>query len=295
MTIHKYLRPLLLSTAVLFCLNVGAQKAPEAYKLYDNTGREMTYQALINALSTPDVVFIGEMHNCVITHWLELKILESLHDIHGKNLEVGMEMFEADTQLIIDEYLNNIISSDRFEEEARIWPNYSTDYAPIVYYVKDNRLPLIATNVPRRYANVVKNRGMAYLDSLSSDAKRYLPPLPIRYVANANAASGFAMMGLMGKNKGADPERMAQAQAIKDATMGWFIAKNLHGKFLHFNGSYHSDAQEGIIPYLLQYRPGTTFTTIRAVRQEDISYLEDDYKGLADYYICVPEDMTTSY
>lgn len=295
MSIHKHLRRFLMATALLFGLDACAQKTPEAYKLYDHAGKEITYQSLIKALSEPDVVFIGEMHNCVVTHWLELKILQSLHAIHGKKLEVGMEMFEADTQLIIDEYLNNTISGDRFEEEARIWPNYSTDYAPIVYYVKDNRLPLIATNVPRRYANVVKNRGMAYLDSLSSDAKRYLPPLPIRYVANANAASGFAMMGLMGKNKGADPERMAQAQAIKDATMGWFIAKNLHGKFLHFNGSYHSDAQEGIIPYLLQYRPGTTFTTIRAVRQEDISYLEDDYKGLADYYICVPEDMTTSY
>ena len=295
MSIHKHLRRFLMATALLFGLDACAQKIPEAYKLYDHAGKEITYQSLIKALSEPDVVFIGEMHNCVVTHWLELKILQSLHAIHGEKLEVGMEMFEADTQLIIDEYLNNIISGDRFEEEARIWPNYSTDYAPIVYYVKDNRLPLIATNVPRRYANVVKNRGMAYLDSLSSDAKHYLPPLPIRYVENANAASGFAMMGLMGKNKGADPERMAQAQAIKDATMGWSIAKNLHGKFLHFNGSYHSDAQEGIIPYLLQYRPGTTFTTIRAVRQEDISYLEDDYKGLADYYICVPEDMNTSY
>lgn len=295
MSIHKHLRRFLMATALLFGLDACAQKTPEAYKLYDHAGKEITYQSLIKALSEPDVVFIGEMHNCVVTHWLELKILQSLHAIHGEKLEVGMEMFEADTQLIIDEYLNNTISGDRFEEEARIWPNYSTDYAPIVYYVKDNRLPLIATNVPRRYANVVKNRGMAYLDSLSSDAKHYLPPLPIRYVANANAASGFALMGLMGKSKGADPERMAQAQAIKDATMGWFIAKNLHGKFLHFNGSYHSDTQEGIIPYLLQYRPGTTFTTIRAVRQEDISYLEDDYKGLADYYICVPEDMTTSY
>ncbi len=295
MSIHKHLRRFLMATALLFGLDACAQKTPEAYKLYDHAGKEITYQSFIKALSEPDVVFIGEMHNCVVTHWLELKILQSLHAIHGEKLEVGMEMFEADTQLIIDEYLNNIISGDRFEEEARIWPNYSTDYAPIVYYVKDNRLPLIATNVPRRYANVVKNRGMAYLDSLSSDAKHYLPPLPIRYVANANAASGFALMGLMGKSKGADPERMAQAQAIKDATMGWFIAKNLHGKFLHFNGSYHSDTQEGIIPYLLQYRPGTTFTTIRAVRQEDISYLEDDYKGLADYYICVPEDMNTSY
>ena len=130
MSIHKHLRRFLMATALLFGLNASAQKTPEAYKLYDHAGKEITYQSLIKALSEPDVVFIGEMHNCVVTHWLELKILQSLHAIHGKKLEVGMEMFEADTQLIIDEYLNNIISGDRFEEEARIWPNYSTDYAP---------------------------------------------------------------------------------------------------------------------------------------------------------------------
>ena len=64
---------------------------------------------------------------------------------------------------------------------------------------------------------------------------------------------------------------------------------------LHINGSYHSDQREGIIPYLLRYRPGTTIKTLRAVRQEDVSRLELDYKGLADFYICVPEDMSMSY
>ena len=39
------------------------------------------------------------------------------------------------------------ISSDRFEEECRLWPNYSTDYEPLVYYAKRHHLPLIATGL----------------------------------------------------------------------------------------------------------------------------------------------------
>ena len=77
--------------------------------------------------------------------------------------------------------------------------------------------------------------------------------------------------------------------------MGWFIARNIKNKFLHFNGNYHSDFKEGIIPYLLQYRPGTTIKTICAVRQESIDQLDEENKGRADFYICVPEDMTSTY
>ena len=40
---------------------------------------------------------------------------------------------------------------------------------------------------------------------------------------------------------------LAEAQAMKDATMAHFILKNWEpGKtFLHFNGSYHSDNFQG--------------------------------------------------
>ena len=55
-----------MATALLFGLDACAQKTPEAYKLYDHAGKEITYQSLIKALSEPDVVFIGEMHNCVV-------------------------------------------------------------------------------------------------------------------------------------------------------------------------------------------------------------------------------------
>lgn len=281
---------------LMMSMTTYAQKTPEIYRIFDAQGKEVSYEKMIKTVSATDVVFFGEIHNCVISHWMELKVLEALAE-NNKKLKVGMEMLEADNQLIIDEYTSSTISSDRFEEECRLWPNHSTDYEPLVYYAKSHHLPLIATNVPRRYASIVKEKGLAFLDSLSAEAKRYLPKLPIKYVENKNAQEGFALMGLLGKAKETKPQLMAQAQAIKDATMGWFIAQNLKKgeQMIHFNGTYHSDARNGIIPYLLEYRPKTTISTIRAVRQEEIDKIEEDYLGLADFYICITEDMNVSY
>ena len=281
---------------LMMSMTTYAQKTPEIYRIFDAQGKEVSYEKMIKTVSATDVVFFGEIHNCVISHWMELKVLETLAETN-KKLKVGMEMLEADNQLIIDEYTSSTISSDRFEEECRLWPNHSTDYEPLVYYAKRHHLPLIATNVPRRYASVVKEKGLAFLDSLSAEAKRYLPKLPIKYVENKNAQEGFALMGVLGKAKETKPQLMAQAQAIKDATMGWFIAQNLKKgeQMIHFNGTYHSDARNGIIPYLLEYRPKTTISTIRAVRQEEIDKIEKDYLGLADFYICITEDMNMSY
>lgn len=281
---------------LIMSMTTYAQKTPEIYRIFDAQGKEVSYEKMIKTVSATDVVFFGEIHNCVISHWMELKVLEALAE-NNKKLKVGMEMLEADNQLIINEYTSSLISSDRFEEECRLWPNHSTDYEPLVYYAKSHHLPLIATNVPRRYASIVKEKGLAFLDSLSAEAKRYLPKLPIKYVENENAQEGFALMGLLGKAKGTEPQLMAQAQAIKDATMGWFIAQNLKKgeQMIHFNGTYHSDARNGIIPYLLEYRPKTTISTIRAIRQEEIDKIEEDYLGLADFYICITEDMNMSY
>ena len=288
-----------------------AQAAPEAYRLYGKDGQPVAYADMVKDLAQQDAVFVGEMHNCPICHWLERRLLQSLHqacaaegsakkgkkDAAPKGLAVGMEMFEADDQLVIDEYFAQQITADRFESEARFWPNYSTDYEPLVDYAYEHRLPLVATNVPRRYANSVKNHGIAFLDSLSDEAKRYLPPLPIPYQANEQATEAFGLMAAMGKGKSSNPEWLSQSQALKDATMAWNTAQWLKKGYqmVHFNGNYHTAAGEGILTYLRHYAPKARCKTIYSVRQEDITALEEDYLGQADYYICVAEDMSTSY
>src|SRR5690606_9602799 len=88
--------------------------------------------------------------------------------------------FEADNQLLLDEYLSGLISQKSFEEEARLWKNYKTDYKPILEFAKKHRIRVVATNVPRRYANSVYHDGFGVLDQLSPQALRFLPPLPIQ-------------------------------------------------------------------------------------------------------------------
>lgn len=284
-----------LSMALAVILTTAAQTGyRKAYTLFDSQGKEIGYETLIDSISKADVVLFGEIHNCAITHWLELEITRSLYNIYGDSLMMGAEMFESDNQIIMDEYMHRIISYERFEEEARLWPNYSTDYYPFVYFAKEHEIPFVATNIPRRYANVVKEKGLEFLDSLSDEAKHFLPPLPIKFEPQHGQEEMFGMMHAIGGKK-LNREYLLQAQAIKDATMGWFIAKNIRHKFLHFNGNYHSDRKSGIIPYLMEYRPGTTIKTICSVRQENIDHLDEDNIERADFYICVPEDMTTTY
>ena len=124
-----------------------AQPQPEAYRLYDAKGKPVDFGTMTDSLSKQNVVFVGEMHNCPVTHWLELKILQSLYSAKKDKVAVGMETLESDNQLIIDEYLDGVITSDRFENECRLWPNYSTDYEPLVEFANEHKLRVFATNV----------------------------------------------------------------------------------------------------------------------------------------------------
>lgn len=266
----------------------------KAYTLFNAEGKEIGYKEMMKILEKQDVVFIGETHNCPIAHWLEYEIVKDLYEKHKDKLTIGAEMFEADNQLILDEFLGKLITSERFETEARLWPNYSTDYSNIVWVARDHQLPLIATNVPRRYANMVKNGGFEALDKLSPEARKYIAPLPVKYESDGSADEAFGLM-MLTAGKQSNPENLAKAQAIKDATMAWFIAQNLKSKFVHLNGNFHSDFKKGIIPYLNDYRPGLKIANICSVRQDEIDQLDEENEGRADFYICVPTDMTTTY
>lgn len=288
------MRKLLLLLTFLFTCGVYAQQ-PQAYTLFDHNGKSTTYDAMIDSLSRADVVFFGEIHNCPITHWMEQNVLQTFVDRFGKNVMVGAEMFESDNQLILDEYLQRRISGDRFEAECRLWPNHSTDYAPLLSIAYENKLPVIATNVPRRYANAVKEHGLSWLDSLSSASRAYLPPLPIYVERDSTAEKAFEVMGAMAghSNRG----HYVEAQALKDATMAWNIAQNWQHNihFVHFNGSYHTDFRKGIIEQLLRYCPQLRIALVTAVRQESVEALDEVQLGRSDFYICVPETMNTSY
>jgi uncharacterized iron-regulated protein len=297
---HSRSKILLLSFLVIILPALSALKKPDkpAYKLYAaEKSKAVRYAKMMETLQQADVVFFGELHNNPISHWLQLQILKDLQATHGKLLMLGAEMFEADNQLILDEYMQGLIREDQLIREARMWDNYKTDYAPLVRFVRDNELRCVATNVPRRYASMVSRGGMDILDSLSQEALRYCAPLPV--VVDYELPGYREMQEMMAVHGGrmGSAEYFVAAQALKDATMAHFIAVHMEAgsRMLHLNGSYHSNRGEGILHYLRLLRPELKLVTIATVEQEQIDSLASENRPLADFLLVVPSDMTKTY
>lgn len=266
-----------------------------AYRIYNPKGKDIPYSKMVKQLEDADIIFFGELHDNPIAHWLQRELTGDLQELGDKELVLGAEMFESDNQLLLNEYLGGKITEAKFEDEARLWQNYKTDYKPLLQFAFEQGITFIATNVPRRYANLVYREGFEGLDSLSPAAKEFLPPLPVSYDPELPGYKSMLEMSRMGHGK--VNENLPKAQAIKDATMGYFILKNWsNGKqFLHFNGAYHSDNAEGILWYIRQQEPGLKISTISTVLQESTDSLEQASVGKADFTIVVPQSMTRTY
>ena len=74
-----------------------------------------------------------------------------------------------------------------------------------------------------------------------------------------------------------------------------FKSMKKDSKFIHFNGAYHSDYQQGILWYLHQSNPGIKSVTISTHTQVDIEKFDKENIGKADFIICVPETMTRTH
>ena len=280
--------------SLLVTTTVSSQQKP-AYRIFTGEGKETDYGAMLEEAMKADVVFFGELHDNPISHWLELEMTKDIYKQRGKDLMLAAEMFEADNQLIIDEYFAGFFRESSFESQVRKWNNYVTDYKPLMNFAKDNGLRFIASNIPRQYASMVASGGFEALDSLSPEGKQYIAPLPVDYDPELPCYKDMLSMG--GPMGGHASGNLPKAQAIKDATMSFFIARyRKPGNIvIHFNGSYHSDRHMGILWYLDIYSPGLKMVTVSTVLQDDITTPGEDVMGKADYVVVVPEGMTRTY
>lgn len=275
---------------IILFANIASAQNISPYKIYNAKGKKVSYKKMMKTLAKKDIILFGELHNNAIAHWLQYEVANSLHK--SRKLILGAEMMEADNQNELNDYLKGDINYKKLDTVARLWPNYKTDYAPLIDFAKDNNLPFIATNIPRRYAKLVYRKGFDGLDSLSVQEKEWIAPLPIPF--DSELATYKDILKMMGDH--GTPE-LVMAQASKDATMAYFILKNYTtgSLFIHYNGAFHSDSYEGILWYLKRDKSDLNYSTISTVSQDNINTLEKENLGKADFIICVDSNMTNTY
>ena len=275
-----------------FLMFTATAQSDGAFVIYNSKGKKVSYKNLQKALLEKEYVFFGEHHDNPISHWLELELLKELTSIYDTNLQVAFEMFEQDQQTLLNDYVTGVITDKKFQDSCRLWPNYKTDYKPLIQFAKENKLFCLASNVPRRDANILFKYGRPALDTLSSVEKTYMAPLDFKIDTSLSQYSALTSMEqhMVGSH-------LMEAQAFKDATMSHFVLKNKkqHNVVYHVNGSYHSDFYQGIVWYIQQAQPDAPILTISTVTQENIGKLDEEQLGKADFIICVPESMTKTH
>lgn len=280
----------IITSILLFATIISAAQDKKAYQIFDKNGKKTSYEKLLKAGEKAEVVLFGEYHDNSVVHWLQLEFTKDLAE--KKALVLGAEMLEADNQMQLDFYLKGEINQKQLDSSGRLWKNYKTDYKPLVDFAKEKKFSFIATNVPRRYASLVFKKDLVALDSLSAQEKSWIAPLPIEF--DINLPGYKSMMGMQGGHAG---DKMPKAQAIKDATMAYFIHKNRkeNSTFVHYNGTYHSDNYEGINWYLKKLDSEIKIITIATVEQKDITKLEAEHYNKADFILVIDEDVTKTY
>ena len=182
---------------------VSPAQNKQSYQVFNQKGKKVCYRKIINSSQKSDVLLFGEYHDNSVAHWLELEITKDLSE--KRNVVLGAEMLEADNQKQVNQYLKGEINQKKLDSTSRLWPNYKTDYKPLVDFAKENKLAFVATNIPRRFASLVFKNGFEALEKLSAEEKSWIVPLPILY--DATLPGYVKMVQEMGGHGGSPMEK----------------------------------------------------------------------------------------
>ena len=288
---------LLAAILVAGCAKKGMVPGPSApvpkVPIVDgHSGATMSLGYLTRMAAKADAIFIGEIHNDSLTHVLELALLKDIHRRYP-DLAVTMEMFERDVQPMLDRYLAGKIDEPTFLSGSRPWGNYKTDYRPIVEFAREHGLPVIAMNVPRKYAGQIAMRGPDVFKTFPDSVRPFMAEklkvlddeYKVRFLKTMTGDMPHAMSRMI-------PDNLYAAQCLKDDTMAEsihaFMKTHPQTKVISYQGDFHSHYSLGIVKKLKLLNPSVKTAVISIVPVSDVKQPGfDERKGRGDYIIFV--------
>lgn len=130
------------------------------------TGRSMSPDELMDYLARFPVVYVGETHDNVEAHRVELRILQGLAERRPGGLALGLEMLRRPFQGDVDAYLRGEMTEREF---VRVWsqswgPRSWRYYRDILRYARQQRIPVLALNAGSDLADAVRDHGLEGLE-----------------------------------------------------------------------------------------------------------------------------------
>jgi aminopeptidase N len=242
-------------------------------------GKQETLDDIFAELLKSRVIFVGEQHDRFAHHINQLLVIKKLHAA-GLKFGVGMEMFQKPYQSAIDDYLAARTDERTFLTRSDYYNKWRYDYnlyKPIIDFLKENRIPLVALNIE---GHVTRKTAREGIDGLSKKQRRQVPDR-LDFSDEQYREDLYAVFSTHGQDAGLDDFMyFLQSQTLWDETMAASAAEFLNTrpdhKLVVLAGNGHVRFKYGI-PQRLYRRVKASYSVI--VQDDEV---ED---GIADYIL----------
>jgi uncharacterized iron-regulated protein len=160
--------------------NILALEAPigpeEIYTI--PKGEKISFDQLIEQIDSSKVIFVGEAHDQIEHHHIEVRILQGLL-AKGKDVVLGMEMFHRSQQPLLDRWSQGGFTEREFRKETNWDTTWGIDYPlykGILDEAKNRHLKVLGLNVEREWVSTVAKNG---IKGISSDDRKKLPEMDL--------------------------------------------------------------------------------------------------------------------
>jgi uncharacterized iron-regulated protein len=138
--------------------NLGELKEGEILHL--PTGLTVSVEQMINTVSGSRVIYVGETHDNLEAHRVQLEIIRRLQEQSPGQISVGMEMFRRSAQDDLDRWQKGNLTDKQFRKLFRKnWGHGYGLYQPIFEYLKENSIPLIGLKSSRALEQKFRDGG----------------------------------------------------------------------------------------------------------------------------------------
>jgi uncharacterized iron-regulated protein len=160
----------ILTAFLALFLLISVSNADQIMRITDR--QSILFNRMIAEIRGNRLIFIGEVHDQMVDHLREFRIIRALNDT-GTPLAIGLEMFTADDQNVLDKWVARKIDEEDFISfYRRNWDIPWAFYRDIFLYARWHGIPLLGLNVPREIVHKVAREGFA---ALAPEERKKLP------------------------------------------------------------------------------------------------------------------------
>lgn len=228
------------------------------YRLDDGAGSAITLTQALDKVQDADIVLVGELHTHPALHLLETEFLAGLQlraQGDGRALVLSMEQFSRGSQPTLDAYLAGRIGEAKLIRDSDAWPNYVSDYRPLVEFAKSQRLTVLAANAPKPLISCIGQEGAAWLDKLPATRRSQLA----RELTLEDDPYRRKFMASMHHGDADTNSRRFAAQTGWDDTMAETMVDYLRAhpgrRIMHIAGNFHVEGGLGLASRIASRNP----------------------------------------